>query len=906
MSLLRKIVSGLWSLFQKNRAERELDAELNDFLEMAAQEKLKQSMTRQEALRMVRLEHGSVGTTREIVRSAGWESFVEACWQDLRFAARVLRKSPGFTTVVVLTLALGIGANTAIFQLLDAVTMRTLPVSKPEELVEVDVADMTYARGSVESWHPAVTNPIWEEIVRRQDAFSKIFAWSPGLFNLNQSGEARWASGLEVSGGFFSALGIQPAMGRLFVDADDQHSCDAQRAVLSYAFWQSEYAGDPSVIGRRITLEHGLYEIIGVVPENFTGLEVGRKFDVAVPLCAEATLSGDDNRLNSSTDWWLIVMARLKPGWTLDRARAELSAISPAIFEASVRPDYPNVSLPAYLKFTLTAHPAGGGISQLRESYSRSLWLLFGITALVLLIACANLANLMLARAGAREREWTLRAALGASRGHLLRQTLTESVLLAVTGTVLAVWLAGFLSRLLLQLLATRDNPIFLPIPLDWRTLAFTAGVTVGTCILFSLAPVLRSINASPSAALKSSGRGITSGRGRFSTRRVLVVCQIAFSLMLLIEALLFTRSFVNLTTVNTGLDSHGVLISYLDLSRLNLPVERRLPFKSDLIQRLEQIPGVAAAAETDIVPLSGSRRSNQIWMQGSDSYHQTECMFSTVGDGFFQTLGIHVLAGRNFASSDILASPGVAIVNESFVREVLNGRNPLGLEFWREATPRQPEAKFEIVGVVNNSKYRSLWQPPGPVIYLPESQNLHPEAFAQVVVRANSPPTVILPSVKQTVAQISPDIIATFQVFDTMVHDSLTNERLMAWLSSFFGLLAILLAATGLYGVIAYMVLQRTNEVGIRMALGADGGSILRLFLGETISLLVVGCLTGAALSLTSNQAARTLLYGLKPFDPVTLFASVLLVAVVAIAASFIPTRRAMRVDPTVALRYE
>jgi putative ABC transport system permease protein len=906
MTLLRNVAIGLRSLFRKERAEGELHEELRDFLELAAEEKMKRGKSRQDALRLVRLEHGSLSATKETVRAAGWESCVESFWLDLRFAARVLRKSPGFTAVVALTLAFGIGANTAIFQLLDAVTMRSLPVSKPEELVEVDVADMTSARGSVESWHPTVTNPIWEEIVRRQGAFANFFAWSPGLFNLNRTGEARWASGLEVSGSFFSTLGIQPRLGRLFVDADDQGGCNGQRAVLSYAFWQSEYVGDSSVIGRKITLEHGPYEIIGVAPQNFTGLEVGRKFDVAVPLCAEATLNGDDSRLTSSTTWWLIVMARLKPGWTLERARSELSAISPAIFEASVRPDYPQVSLPAYLKFKLTAYPASGGISQLRESYSRSLWLLFGITALVLLVACANLANLMLARAGAREREWTLRAALGASRGHLIRQTLTESLLLAISGTVLAVWLAGFLSRLLVQLLATQDNPIFLPVPLDWRTLAFTAGVTVGTCVLFSLAPVLRSISASPSVALKSSGRGMTTGRERLSMRRLLVVCQIAFSLMLLIEALLFTRSFVNLTTANTGMDAHGVLISYLDLSRLTLPIERRQPFTSDLIRRLEQVPGVEAVAQTDIVPLSGSRRSNQVWMQGWDSTRPTECMFAMVGDGFFKTMGIRVLAGRNFATSDIPASPSVAIVNESFVRQLLNGKNPLGLEFWREATPRQPEMKFQIVGVVNDSKYRSLWQPPGPVIYLPQSQDSRPDAFAQVLIRASLPPSVILPSVKQTVSQINPDIIATFQVFDTMVHDSLTNERLMAWLSSFFGLLAILLAATGLYGVIAYMVLQRTNEVGIRMALGADRRSILRLFLGETTSLLLVGCLVGAALSLTSNQAARTLLYGLKPFDPVTFLLGVLLVAVVAILASYVPTRRALRVDPIVALRYE
>ncbi|HKW19658.1 MAG TPA: ABC transporter permease [Terriglobales bacterium] len=826
--------------------------------------------------------------------------------QDVRYAARQLRKNVAFTVVAVITLALGIGANTAIFQMLDAVTMRSLPVSNPGEIAEIDPASMDKARGSEESWHPVVTTPIWEEIRRRQDAFSSVFAWSPGMFNLSQGSEARFAPGLEVSGNFFSGLGILPAAGRLFTDADDQPGCKPA-VVLSYAFWQSEYGGNSGAIGKLITLEHQRYEIIGVTPANFTGLEVGRNFDVAVPICSEDSIGGPENsRLNSGVDWWLIAMGRLKPGWTVEKASAELTTISPGIFAASLRPEYPKESVADYLKFKLVARPASGGISMLRESYSNSLWMLLAITGLVLLIACANLANLMLARASAREHELNVRAALGASRWRLLSQTLAESLFLAAAGALSGTWLATLLSRLMVRFLAAKTDPLFLPMHLDWRTVFFTAGIAVATCILFSAAPALRGMGVAPGAALKTAGRTATSARGRFTLRRLLVVTQIAFSLMLLIEALLFTHSFVNLSTAKTGINTQGVLISYLDLSRLNLPIERRSAFKRQLVERLEQIPGVQSAAQTNIVPLSSSGWSNTIWMEGSDKAHGTENYFSTVGPGFFQTVGIRLLAGRNFLSSDVAGAPNVAIVNQSFARVVLHGANPLGRHFTREAVPHVPQMQFDIIGVVKDSRYRSLREEPKPAIYLPAAQDPRPGVFTQILIRSNLPSATLLPSVKSTVAEVSPEIVATYQVFDTMLSDSLVKERLMAWLSSFFGALAILLAAIGLYGVIAYVVAQRTNEVGIRMALGADRGTILKMFLSETSMLLIAGCVAGVTLSLAAGRAAGTLLFGLKTYDPATFLAAAVLLGAVAMMASFLPARRAAKVDPMVALRYE
>ena len=893
-------------MFRRRRMLQQLDDEIREHIETETQDNIARGMSPEEARYAAVRKFGNVTQVKEDTRDVWSFVWLEQLLQDIRFGLRMLRKSPGFAAVAILTLALGIGANSAIFQMLDALTLGSLPVRNPHEIAEIKIADMKGARGSVEFWGAAATNPLWEEIRQRQKAFSSVFAWSPAQFNLSPSGEAHWASGLQVSGNFFGALGIQPALGRLLVDEDDQHGCGTPGVVLSHAFWQTQYAGDISAVGKNVMLEHHVYKIIGVAPTNFTGLEVGKKFDVAIPLCADHLLDPEDNRLNSSVDWWLVVMGRLKPGWTVEKASEHLSTISPSIFESSLRPDYPKASIPQYLKFKLIAHPAGAGLSLLRENYASSLWLLLAITGTVLLIVCTNLANLMLARASSRERELSVRAALGASRVRLLCQLLTEALLLAGAGAALGVWVATFMSRLLVQFLATESNPVFLPLHVDWRTLAFASGVAAVACILFSLAPALRGTRVSLGAALKSSGRGVTAGRARFTIRRLLVVSQIAFSLMLLIGALLFTRSFLNLATNDTGLDWQGVLVSYLDLSRLNLPIERRQPFKSDLLRTLEQIPGVESAAETNIVPLSNSGWSNDVWMDGSDLAHQTECSFSSVSPGYFQTMGIHLLAGRNFLANDTPVSPNVSIVNEAFVRLVVRGANPVGMRFWRQATPRNPEMRFEIVGVVKDSKYFSIRQSLTPIVYLPQAQDPHPTTFAQVLIRSSLPPAAMLASVKSAVARINPDIIATYQIFDTMIRDSLVRDRLMAWLSSFFGLLAIVLAAVGLYGVIAYLVAQRTNEVGIRMALGAGGSDILKIFLGETVVLLGIGCVAGGALSVAAGRAASALLYGLKPYDPVTFVLAAALLAAVAISASFVPAHKAARVDPMVALRHE
>jgi predicted permease len=830
-------------------------------------------------------------------------------FQDLRFGARMLLKNKSFTAVAVLSLALGIGANTAIFQLLDAVRLRTLPVKAPQELAEIRIADMTGARGNFNSPHPTVTNPIWEQIRDRQQAFSGVFAWGADGFNLSQGGEVRPARALWVSGDFFNVLGVRPDLGRFFTAADDQRGCGAPGVVISHRFWEREYGGDAKVIGRKLTLDDRSLEIIGVAPASFFGLEVGRSFDVALPICAEAVLRGDNNRLDSGTNWWLTVMGRLKPGWSLEQATAHLQTISPSLFETTLPANYPPVSVNNYLGFKLSAVTAGTGVSMLRRDYELSLWLLLAIAGLVLLVACANLANLLLARASAREREIAVRQALGARRGRLVRQLLVESLLLAVVGAGLGAALAQTLSHLLVSFLSSSNETVFLDLAPDWRVLGFAAALAVLTCVLSGLAPALRATRIEPGAVMKAGGRGLTAGRGRlhgFSLRRALVVAQVALSLVLVAGALLFSRSLNKLLTAPTGFRQEGVLIAQVGFRRLNVPTERRLSFRNELLDRIKAIPGVEAATDTNLVPLSGSTSGNAVWLDGADSQQRRNTSRSWVGPDYFKTMGTRLLAGREFDERDTTSAPNVAIVNEAFARMLLNGANPVGRSFWIEKTPSDPETRYEIVGWVKDTKYGELREEFVPIIYLPTAQTPRQGAGGQFLIRSSLPQAEIVAAVRRVLAETNPAIGVSFQGFKTMIEESVLRERLLATLSGFFGLLALLLACIGLYGILSYNVSSRTSEIGIRMALGARRRDVLWLVLREALLMVIIGLAVGLPMIWAVTRLASTLLFGLTPTDPVSLLLAALLMIAVAMMAGYLPARRATRVDPMVALRYE
>jgi putative ABC transport system permease protein len=832
-----------------------------------------------------------------------WE---DEMFQDLRFGIRMLLKHKGFTAVAVLSLALGIGANTAIFQLLDAVRLRLLPVNAPQELVAVRPDDLSTSnrRGNKSTRYPAVTNPLWEQLRERQQSFSSLSAWSTGSFNLAQGGEVRNARALWVSGDFFSTLGVQASLGRVFTAADDQRGGGARNAVISHSFWQREYGGEPNIIGRKIMLASHPFEIIGVTPANFFGLKVGQSFDVALPISAEAITAGKNNRLDSGTHWWLMVTGRLKPGRTLQQASAELQAMSSGLFEKTLPANYPPVSVQNYLQSKLEAAPVGAGYSVLRTNYEASLWLLLAIAGLVLLIACANLANLLLARASAREREMAVRQALGASRGRLVRQLLAESLLLAFTGAALGAALAQGLSRFLIAYLNTGGDTVFLNLGLDWRVLGFATGLALLTCVLFGLMPAIRAARIEPGAVMKSAGRGLTAGRERFSLRRALVVVQVALSLVLVAGAFLFTRSLNKLLTVDTGFQSEGILITRLSFGPLNLPPERRLPFKQEIIMRLQTIPGVQSVTETNVVPLSGNAGGNQVWRDGTNAQQKVGANVSMIGPHYFKTLSTPLLAGREFNERDTATAPNVAIVNESFARQVVNSVNPVGQRFWKEATPTDPESVYEIVGLVKDTKYLELSEEIGATMFFPMEQINPSPTSAQLLIKSRLPQAELTAAVKRTLRDINPSLPVMFQGFKTMIESSLLRERLLATLSGFFGVLALVLASIGLYGILSYGVASRTNEIGIRLALGAKQRDVLWLVLREALWLVLAGVAVGLPVIFLMTRFIATLLYGLPPTDTVSLGFATLLLVLVALVAGYLPARRATKVDPMIALR--
>jgi putative ABC transport system permease protein len=831
-----------------------------------------------------------------------WE---DAMIQDLRFGVRMLLKNKSFTAVAILSLALGIGANTALFQLIDAVRLRTLPVKAPQELAEVRLTNMKGARGGfARSPFPMVTNPIWEQIRDRQQAFSGIFAWGTDSVNLAPGGEVRPARMLYVSGDFFNTLGVQPILGHFFTATDDQQGCDAPGLVISHEFWRREYGGDANVIGRKVTLAEHPFEIIAVTPANFFGMEVGRSFDLALPICANALVRRHNNML-SGIMWWLTVTGRLRPGWSLEQATAHTQSISPRLFEASLPANYPPASVKDYLASELITVPAGSGVSQLRENYEHSLWLLLAIAGSVLLVACANLANLLLARASAREREIAVRQALGASRGRLIRQLLVESLLLAATGAALGGVLAQALSQLLIAFLSTSPDPVFLGLAPDWRVLGFASGLAVLTCLLFGLAPAIRATRMGPAVMMKASGRGMTAGRERFSLRRALVVAQVALSLVLVAGALLFSRSLGKLLRVDTGFQQDGVLIAEVIFRRLNLPPDRYPSFEDELLDGIRAIPGVESAATTNTIPLRGWGGAS-VWMDGGDSQQAQNTSLSRVGPAYFNTLQIPLLAGREFDARDRADTPNVAIVNETFARRFLNGASPVGHRFWVEATPGSPDTPYEIVGLVRDTKYRDLREESRPIAYYAAAQNSGAGPGAQFLIRSSQPQAGIVSSVKRVLNEINPTITVSFQAFKPMIEATVLRERLMATLSVFFGLLALLLACIGLYGILSYGVASRTNEIGIRMALGAQARNVRWLILREALLLVFIGVAVGLPMIFAVTRLVSTLLFGLTPTDPVSLLLAVLLMLAVAMVAGYLPSRRATRVDPMVALRCE
>jgi predicted permease len=834
---------------------------------------------------------------------------METLWQDIRYGLRILRASPGFAAVAVLSLALGIGANTSIFSVVNAALLRPLPVTEPERLVFV-------FNGSTTNPWSTSSYPDYLDYKDKSDVFTDLLAYSEITMSARVEDQTDLISGSIVSGNFFELLGVRAVVGRTFTPEEDKTPNTDPVAVISHNLWQQRFGGDQHIIGRQLALNGHGFTIIGVTPIGFNGPDVLENNDIYVPAMMQTLVrpprggySGDLNPdlLSKRGSRWMKMIGRLKPGVAFEQAQASVSTIAAGLEQA-----YPETNR----NRTATLFPVSKidplGYPQLLSVAG----LLMAVTAIVLLIACANVANLLLARASARRREIAVRLAIGASRPRLIRQLLTESLLISIAGGVagllLALWTIDVLKS------ATPSAGIFsftLDYHLDARVLAFTFVLSLGTGAIFGLAPALQASRPDLVPALKDEASAAIQGRRRFNLRNVLVVAQVALSLVLLIGAGLFLRSLNNAQTIDPGFNADRILDAQLNINLLRYTKTQGQQFYSQVIERIEALPGVESASLARIVPMSGGGRTSGFLIQGRpapDSVDRSEgtglpdnsytVNVNVVALKYFSTMGISLQRGRDFTAQDNENAPLAVIINEAFARRYFAEENPLG----QRVSFRGANGPWsDVVGVVRDSKYRTLGENPRPSTYVPLAQN-H-ETGMTLHVRTSGNPVSLAGSVRREVQALDPNLAVTsIQSLSDVVAASLFAARMGAVLLAIFGFLALLLAAIGLYGVMSYAVSRRTREIGIRMALGARKGNVLRLVLREGLTLVSAGVATGLIVAAAATRLLASFLYGVSPLDATTFAAIPLMLALVALLASYLPARRAARVDPIIALRYE
>ena len=902
--MVNDLLFRLRSLFRRNADESEADAELRFHFDQQVEKNLKSGLAREEAIRRARLDFGGHEQLKEAIRDARGVNLIETLFQDMRYGLRILGRTPMISGIAVLSLALGIGANTAIFSLIDTVMLRMLPVEKPEELMQVRIREPQSPSGESAA---TFTNPLWEELRNRQDFFSGIFSWSSTQFDLAQGGAVHDANGLFTSGNYFSTLGVRPVVGRLTTEADDKRGCPGV-AVLSYGFWQDHFGGSQNAVGSTLSLDNHIFNVIGVSSPGFFGLEVGNKFDVAIPVCAAQIFDGPKSRLDRRSWWWLTVAGRSKPGLSPDQLKARLGVVSPQVFAAALPLDWEPKSQQDFLKRSFQAIPAATGTSYLRQQFTQPLHVLMGVVGLVLLIACANIASLMLARASARHKEIAVRKALGASRARLIRQLLTECVLLSTAGALLGVLFARWGTALLVRFISTGNNSVFLDLSFDWRILSFTAAVAIFTGFLFGVLPAFRSTRVSLTSAMKGSQSVDAESRSKFRPGKWIVALQVALSLVLLVASGLFLRSLVKLVTMDVGFDRNNVLIVRANLHNAKVAPDQQPAMFDEVESRLRALPGVVSAGRSVMTPVS-----NYVW--NSDLEVDTPnaptgeaalAFFNFVSPGYLGTVRTPLLAGRNFNDGDTKAAPRVAVVNETLARKFFPNGDALGKYFRVHADPGKPAPPIQIVGLAKDAKYESLREEAHPTAYFPVAQITELTEEQVFELRTATRPSVLVPAVQEAVAGVSKAIPLDFRTLAQQVDDSLVQERLLATLSTFFGGLALLLAMIGLYGALSYLVSQRQAEFGIRMALGAPQRSILKLVMRDVAIVLVGGTAIGVCLSFAMLSVLQKMLFDVSPHDTFAFIAAVGVLCAVATVAGYLPARRAMRVDPMVALRYE
>ncbi len=890
MGIFRRI----WALGKRSKLNREIEDELRDHLRMRTNANIAKGMSPEHAARAARLRFGNPDVLKENIEAEDAALSIESLLRDVRYAVRGFARSPGFTAVAIIILALGIGANTAVFQLLDAVRLRSLPIQKPQELVELRIIGGNKGFGVNDNEYTYFTIPMWQEVRRHHDPLSGVFAWRNADAMVGPPGDGKRIHGLEVSGEFFNVLGVLPWQGRL-IEPQDEAGCTVAKVVASYSYWKAQMGSEPITPNTSILVEGHSVQVLGVTPPSFFGVAVGDHFDLAYPTC----IPPNPRREAFSFS----VMGRLKPGWDVAHASEYFTALSPGLFESTAPTGYSAEKVKLFESFKLGAYPAAAGVSMLRDTYDSSLELLLAITGLVLLIACANLANLMLARANARQRELAIRMALGASRRRMLRQLLIESGLLALSGATLGVALAQPLSRLLVTALGTSQYSIHLAIVADWRVLLFAAVVATLTCLGFGTIPAMRGANADPIAALKSGERGIAGNRRQFHVQRLMVITQIAVSMVLLVAALLFVRSYRNLMTLDPGMRESGIVFGYFNFSTMDIKPENEAEFKRRLIEDVRGTPGIQNAAVTTNVPLNGSTWGHTVHVGAIEGSSR----FTYVGPGYFATMGIPLLTGRGFTDSDTNATPLVLIVNQAFIRKYIGAAQPIGKLVHVMPEPQYPERTYQIVGTIPDTRYSDLREDSPPSAFVPAAQ-LPVDAqgpWVAMMIASNTGPNAIA-AIRRALEAKYPTMTLQFFDFQQGIRDHLVGERMMAMLSGFFGMLAALLVVVGLYGVLSYLIAQRRNEIGIRIALGAKRGQVIALVMRDTAAMLLTGIVLGTALALLAGQAATAMLFGLKPYDLATLAFAIVLLAVIGILASLLPAVEASNLNPVAALRNE
>jgi putative ABC transport system permease protein len=814
---------------------------------------------------------------------------------DLRDALRSLKAAPVVTLVAVITLALGIGANAALFSLLNSLLLKNLPVRDPQRLVVIDKGP----------W----TNPIWEQIrERRQDVFEDAFAWSSTRFNLAARGQTDYVEGVWASGRMFEMLGVQPALGRVFTEADDTRTGgrDGAVAVISYGFWQRRMGGTPDALGRHLTVDGLDVTIIGVAPRGFLGPDVGRSADVILPVGAVALSPTQSKMLDGRSTWWLEIMGRLKPGQSVDDAASRLNALRPQIREATMPERWRAKDREQYMSEPLVLVAAGTGLSDLRATYRKPLQIVLGIVAGVLAIACANLASLLLARAASRRHELSVRLALGASRFRLAKLLLAETAILAIAGASLGLLVAKWGSALLVRQLATPASGVTLDLSLDWRVLSFTTLITALTAVIFGLAPALGVIRLSPTAAIKEQTRTVTGDR-RFGVRSMLVCVQIALSLALVVGGVLFVRTLTALSRTPLGFEPSGLVA-------INVDTQDAVPSRDARLQLFERVRdaaastgGVSGAAISILVP-AGSMRWNTLVeaTPGAKDLRERQRIpwVNVVSPGWFKTFGMRIIDGRDFDARDTRQAERAVIVNEAFVRRMFPGGGAVGQEI-RSGIEGPTVLPYRIVGVVNDSIYVGPRRGFEPVIYVAFAQLDQIPGAAVITARAaNGRAETLARDLAAVVTRTDPGVTFSVRFVDAQLRAAIRQERLVALIAGFFGALALVLAAIGLYGVASHSVAVRRSEIGIRMALGADPRGVVRLVLKRLGWLLVSGMVLGIALSWWTVRLIEQLLFGMRGRDPLTFALAALVLFLAGLLAGWLPARRAARIDPVQALR--